>query len=68
MSSTQTVRSLSFWKFRRQRWALFWKANYRKIDEILEKIEEDWNISSHDIVYKLNIFHQSVLNHLQKTG
>ena len=31
-------------------------------DEILEKIEQDWHISSHDIAYELNIHHQTVLN------
>ena len=39
-----------------------------KNDEILEKIEQDRHISSHDIAYELNIHHQTVLNHLQKVG
>ena len=40
----------------------------KKSDEILEKIEQDRNISSHDIAYELNSLHQTVLNHLQKAG
>ena len=40
----------------------------QKSDEILEKIKQDWHISSHDIAYELNIHHQTVLNHLQKAG
>ena len=39
-----------------------------KNDEILEKIEQDRHISSHDIAYEINIHHQTVLNHLQKVG
>ena len=39
-----------------------------KRDEILEKIEQDRHISSHDIAYEWNIHHQTVLNHLQKFG
>ena len=31
-----------------------------KSDEILEKIEQDRHISSHDIAYELNIHHQIV--------
>lgn len=37
-----------------------------KSDEILEKIEQDQH--SFDIVNKLNVYHKSILNHLQKTG
>ena len=37
-------------------------------DEILEKIEQAWHISSRDITYELNIHYQTVLNHLQKAG
>ena len=36
--------------------------------EILEKIERDRHMSSHDIVYELNIHHQTVLSHLQKAA
>ena len=33
----------------------------KKSDKILEKIEQDRHISSHDIAYELNIGHQTVL-------
>ncbi|XP_049307894.1 histone-lysine N-methyltransferase SETMAR-like isoform X2 [Bactrocera dorsalis] len=39
-----------------------------KVDEIMEKIELDRHISSHDIAKELNIHHQTVLNHLKKAG
>ena len=39
-----------------------------KSDEIIEKIEQDRHISSHDIAYELNIHHQTVFNHMQKAG
>ena len=39
-----------------------------KSDEIIEKIEQDQHISSHDIAYELNIHHQTVSNHLQRAG
>ena len=46
----------------------FGRPTTEKSDEILEKIEQDRHISSHDIAYELNIHHQTVLNHLQKAG
>ena len=42
--------------------------NTEKSDEILEKIEQDRHISSHDIAYELTIYHQTVLNHLKNAG
>jgi len=39
-----------------------------KVDEILQKIEEDRHISSYDIAAELNIDQKTVLNHLHKTG
>ncbi|XP_043502667.1 histone-lysine N-methyltransferase SETMAR-like isoform X1 [Polistes fuscatus] len=39
-----------------------------KVDEILEKVEQDRHISSHDIGKELNIDHKTVLNHLEKAG
>ncbi|EFN81607.1 Histone-lysine N-methyltransferase SETMAR, partial [Harpegnathos saltator] len=39
-----------------------------KVDDILAKVEQDWHVSSHDIVNDLNIHHQTVLNHLEKAG
>jgi len=39
-----------------------------KIDEIMEKVEQDRHISSHDIDKKLNINHKTVLNRLEKDG
>jgi len=39
-----------------------------KIDEIMEKVEQDRHISSHDIGKELNIDHKTVLNHLEKAG
>jgi len=39
-----------------------------KVDEIVEKVEQDRHISSHDIDKKLNINHKTVLNHLEKAG
>lgn len=37
-----------------------------KIGEIVKKIEQDWLISS--VSYKLNMDHETVLNHLKKDG
>jgi len=37
-----------------------------KVDEIMEKIEQDRHISSHDIGKELNIDHKIILNHLEK--
>jgi len=37
-----------------------------KIDEIMEKIEQDRHINNHDIGKELNIDHKTVLNHLEK--
>jgi len=37
-----------------------------KVDEIMEKVEQDRHISSHDI--SRNIDHKTILNHLEKTG
>ncbi|KAL9922417.1 histone-lysine N-methyltransferase SETMAR-like [Glossina fuscipes fuscipes] len=39
-----------------------------KVDEILQKIEEDRHINSHDVARELNIDHKTVLNHLHKAG
>jgi len=39
-----------------------------KVDEIMEKVEQDRYISSHDIGKKLNIDHKTVLKHLEKAG
>jgi len=39
-----------------------------KVDEIMEKVEQDRHISSHDISKELNINHKIVLNHLEKAG
>ena len=39
-----------------------------KVNEILKEIEVDRHISSHDIATELNIDHETVLNHLHKTG
>ena len=39
-----------------------------KSNEILEKIEQDRHISSHDIFYELSIHHQAISNHLKKAG
>jgi len=40
----------------------------KKVNEIMEKIEQDRHISSHDIGKELNIDHKTVLNHLEKAG
>ena len=37
-----------------------------KVNEIVEKIDEDHHISCHDIAKELNIHHQTVLKHLKK--
>ena len=39
-----------------------------KVDDIIEKIEQDRHIGSRDIVKELNIDHKTVLNHLNKAG
>jgi len=36
-----------------------------KVDEIMEKVEQDRHISSHDIVKKLNRNHKTILNHFE---
>jgi len=46
----------------------FGRPIIEKIDEIIEKIEQNRHISSHDISKELNIDHKTVLNHLEKTG
>jgi len=38
-----------------------------KVDEIMEKVEQDRHISSYDIDKELNIDYKTVLNHLKKT-
>ena len=38
------------------------------VDKIIENIEIDHQVSSRSIAQKLNINHQTVLNHLQKAG
>ena len=51
--------------------ASFWSTNYRKKGYIaFEKIKQDRHTgtSGYDIAYELNIHHQTVSNHLQKTG
>lgn len=40
----------------------------KKVNEIMEKIEQNQHISSHDIDKELNIDHKTVLNHLEKVG
>jgi len=41
----------------------------RKVDEVMEKIEQHQHISSHDIGKELNIDHKTIfLNYLEKTG
>lgn len=40
----------------------------REVDEIMEEIEQDRHISSHDIGKEVNIDHKRVLNHLKKAG
>jgi len=37
-----------------------------KVDEIMEKVEQDSHINSHDIGKELNIDDKTVLNHLEK--
>ena len=39
-----------------------------KVDEFIEKIEQDRHISSHDTAKELNIDHKTVSNHLKKAG
>jgi len=39
-----------------------------KVDKIMEKVEQDRHISSHDISKELNINHKIVLTLLEKTG
>jgi len=39
-----------------------------KVDEIMEKVEQDRHISNRDIGKELNIDHKTVLNYLEKTG
>ncbi|XP_037929961.1 histone-lysine N-methyltransferase SETMAR-like [Teleopsis dalmanni] len=39
-----------------------------KVDEIMEKVQIDRHISSHDIARELKINHNTVLNHLHKAG
>jgi len=34
----------------------------------MEKVEQDWHISSHDIDKKLNIDHKTVLNYFENAG
>ena len=38
-----------------------------KSGEFLEKVDQARHISNHDIANKLNVHHQTVLSHLQKT-
>jgi len=38
----------------------------RKVDENMEKVEQNWHINSHDIGKELNIDHKTVLNYLEK--
>jgi len=37
-----------------------------KVDEIMEKVEQNRHISSHDIGKELNIDHKTILNHLEE--
>ena len=46
----------------------FGRSITKKSKNILEKIEQDRHISSHDVAYELNIHHQTVLNNSQKAG
>jgi len=39
-----------------------------KVDEIMEKVNQDRHISSHYIAKELDIHHQTVLNHLDNAG
>jgi len=39
-----------------------------KVDKIMEKVERNRHISSHDINKELNINYKIVLNHLEKAG
>lgn len=39
-----------------------------KTDEMIAKVENDRHVSGHDIAKELNIHHQPVLNHSEKTG
>jgi len=38
-----------------------------KVDEMMEKVEQDRHISSHNIDKELNIDYKTILNHLEKT-
>jgi len=37
-----------------------------KVNEIIEKVEQDGHFGNHDIRKELNIDHKTVLNHLEK--
>lgn len=39
-----------------------------KVDQILQKVQQDKHVSSVDIGMKLGIDHKTVLNHLHKAG
>jgi len=43
------IQAFSIWKFWCQRCILLWSINHWKVDEIMEKVEQDGHISSHDI-------------------
>jgi len=66
--SVRVVQAFSIWKF----WCQYASRSDRlitgKVDEIMEKVEQDRRISNHDIGKELNIDYKSVLNHLEKTG
>lgn len=40
----------------------------KKVDAIIDKINQGHQVSCNDIAKKLNINHQTVLNHLKMTG
>jgi len=69
---TGTRKAFSIWKFWCQRCKDVWSCSGRpitgKVDEIVEKVEQDQHISSYDIDKELNINHKTVLNHLEKAG
>lgn len=63
ISSMQIIRLLLFWKFRCLRWIRSNQPKSDKIEEVLEKIEQNRHITNHGIA---NVHHQTVPNQ-QKT-
>jgi len=64
----QSSSVFNLFKFWCKKCTSFWSTNHWKIRWNRGNVEQDRHISSHDIDGELNIDHETVLNHLEKTG